>query len=554
MVITNIRILFVFFDSVEPIIFVWSNISEIKYAKAKPIIGFKTVISQYEDIVVQLIGAAADKSIMEMNKMKSLVDPIVKSKVKGPANGAVVKSESAASHSKTQNILQRNAQQHEHQKQLDQQRKKLLEADKLLYKQFHELVEETKVISENDFWDSHSAYLEEWCSTVATASAVARGKGNYLLADILQKNSDGKMVVSLTPEKKQNIFLMYPEIFHAFEAEVPLRMSEAEFWRRYFENEYYNNSGNISIPMDSKDGQPLGFRPKDDLFTRYATKEDDIKPDPTSSSSSNRGNNMSNLPTHQKRLVGIAHSDVDLTASFADHKESFSSAEVVIEEPLGPGNNDEVLATAAGVALRAAQLATKYNKNSSIVVGQGGGGSASSSSNSSNPFDTSLHELEDIRKPSYIPISLNRGDIIDKKGVLPSAQGHAEANKDDNSNESSAFAVSHRRIKRSVDDLKVIKNEENNFDRNIQQPNAHSNSLQLVLGSLLEVDAEKARKLFHSELTKVKKAVGSAFFGDLGGKRKQEESSGPIDDLTAEDTSKEQIPEQFKQVQFFNSD
>ena len=70
----------------------------------------------------------------------------------------------------------------------------------------------------------------------------------------------------------------------------------------------------------------------------------------------------------QERLTSISHRDVDLTASFADHRERFSSSETVIDEPLNSRGSDELIATAVGVAKRAAQLSAKYNKNSSLVV------------------------------------------------------------------------------------------------------------------------------------------------------------------------------------------
>ena len=55
-IITNIRVVFVFFDSSEPVVFVWTNILDIKYAKGRPIIGIKTVIAQFDDILIHLLG------------------------------------------------------------------------------------------------------------------------------------------------------------------------------------------------------------------------------------------------------------------------------------------------------------------------------------------------------------------------------------------------------------------------------------------------------------------------------------------------------------------
>lgn len=56
LIITSIRVVFVFYDSTEPVVFVWANILDIKYAKGRPIIGIKTVISQFDDILITLLG------------------------------------------------------------------------------------------------------------------------------------------------------------------------------------------------------------------------------------------------------------------------------------------------------------------------------------------------------------------------------------------------------------------------------------------------------------------------------------------------------------------
>ena len=145
-------------------------------------------------------------------------------------------------------------------------------------------MELSKVISESDFWESHASFLEEWSSADGTSSLLTKGKDNYLLANVLEKNAEGKYVVNLTVEKKQNIFIMYPEVYRAFEAEVPLRMQEADFWKRYFDNEMYNNSGSISIPTGkSSDQAPISFRPKDELFSKYADSSDASKAQPSSS-------------------------------------------------------------------------------------------------------------------------------------------------------------------------------------------------------------------------------------------------------------------------------
>eukprot|EP01035_Chromulina_nebulosa_P064855 gene64855-88712_t len=77
LIITNIRVVFVYGDSTEPIVFVWTNILDIKYAKGRPIIGIKTVITQFDDILIHLSGSTAES---ELTKLKSLIEPFLKPK------------------------------------------------------------------------------------------------------------------------------------------------------------------------------------------------------------------------------------------------------------------------------------------------------------------------------------------------------------------------------------------------------------------------------------------------------------------------------------------
>jgi hypothetical protein len=125
--------------------------------------------------------------------------------------------------------------------------------------------------------------------------------------------------------------------------------------------------------------------------------------------------------------------------------------------------------------------------------------------------------------------------------------------------EPSAFAVSSSRImRRSMDDPAASAAKTDAFrtasTAAIPTTRVEALSPEHLLSSLdsllLNVDAEKAKKVFAHELSKVKKAVGSAFFGDLGGKRKRdaEVAIGGGDEDDDRNRDSQRYSEQFKQV------
>lgn len=128
--------------------------------------------------------------------------------------------------------------------------------------------------------------------------------------------------------------------------------------------------------------------------------------------------------------------------------------------------------------------------------------------------------------------------------------------------EPSAFAVSSSRIRRSIGDpvATAASAASSTGAFTTASPAAVPStrveplSSELLLSSLgsllLNVDAERTKKVFHSELNKVKKAVGSSFFGDLGGKRKRDSVSAVDED---DDRDSERCSEQFKQVTHENN-
>jgi BSD domain len=122
------------------------------------------------------------------------------------------------------------------------------------------------------------------------------------------KNADGSHRIDLTKEKRDQIFLMYPAVRKAFEAEVPLNKTETDFWVAYFQSEYFaRDKGGRAGGDDELYGRT------DDMFLRYEERPADserVRSAPSSSAVQNK--------TLKKNLTGLVGSDVDLTAILGD--------------------------------------------------------------------------------------------------------------------------------------------------------------------------------------------------------------------------------------------
>lgn len=149
------------------------------------------------------------------------------------------------------------------------------------------------------------------------ASSDIKGMLSVMLMDVEgTKNPDGSRRIDLTKEKRDQIFLMYPAVRKAFEAEVPLNKTETDFWVAYFQSEYFarDKGGRASAGDDS-------FGRTDDMFSRYEERLGESKERRGAPSSS------SSAPSAmtRKNLTGLVGSDVDLTAVLGDFGPSDAS-------------------------------------------------------------------------------------------------------------------------------------------------------------------------------------------------------------------------------------
>lgn len=137
------------------------------------------------------------------------------------------------------------------------QRAALLASNPTLKRQHMEMVNEG-LISEEDFWASRRHLI------AAEASKRQKtGKTSAILTDLTGDSDTGGNVVkyNLNAEVIHQIFIQYPAVHLAYQAQVPDKMTETEFWGAFFKSKYFHR--------DRKAGH-------EDMFTKYEEQEKQI--------------------------------------------------------------------------------------------------------------------------------------------------------------------------------------------------------------------------------------------------------------------------------------
>lgn len=129
------------------------------------------------------------------------------------------------------------------------QRAALLAAHATLKRQHTEMVTDG-LISEEDFWASRRHLLANEASKRQRTA-----KTSAILTDLSGDTDAGNVVkYNLNAEVIHQIFIQYPAVHVAYEAQVPDKMSETEFWGAFFKSKYFHR--------DRKAGH-------EDMFTKY---------------------------------------------------------------------------------------------------------------------------------------------------------------------------------------------------------------------------------------------------------------------------------------------
>ncbi|KAI0930476.1 hypothetical protein AcW1_009147 [Taiwanofungus camphoratus] len=120
-------------------------------------------------------------------------------------------------------------------------------------------------ITENEFWEGREHLL---LAQAATESQ-KRGKPGQLV-DPRPQTVDGEVKIVITPQLVHDIFEEYPVVAKAYSDNVPKKLSEAEFWKRYFQSKLFN-AHRASI----RSSAAQHVVKEDPIFDKYLEKDDD---------------------------------------------------------------------------------------------------------------------------------------------------------------------------------------------------------------------------------------------------------------------------------------
>ncbi|KAI8802998.1 hypothetical protein BJ742DRAFT_830830 [Cladochytrium replicatum] len=204
----------------------------------------------------------------------------------------------------------------------------LLKANKDLAKLHKELVG-GKLINEEEFWESRKQELlnQTW------QTKQKRGASSILVNIQASGNEDTNVTYTVTPELIYSIFVQYPAVREAYEQNVPDKIPQSEFWKRYFTSQYFHRTRTAGATTS---GQAPGAE-GDDLFAKYDyADQDDAAPIP------------------KKLKIGPSTPLLDLSTTAENVPETF-------------GNEPDVTMR-AGRQTAAMKLIRSFNRHSEIVV------------------------------------------------------------------------------------------------------------------------------------------------------------------------------------------
>ncbi|KAI0318258.1 hypothetical protein OF83DRAFT_1057189 [Amylostereum chailletii] len=144
-------------------------------------------------------------------------------------------------------------------------RKKVLLKNPELAALHRELVMSAQ-ISESEFWEGREHLL----LAQAAADSQTKGRPGQLVDPRPQTVDGGEIKIVVTPQLVHDIFEEYPVVATAYNENVPNKLSEGEFWKRYFGSKLFN-SHRASIRSTAAQHVVKA----DPIFDKYLERPDD---------------------------------------------------------------------------------------------------------------------------------------------------------------------------------------------------------------------------------------------------------------------------------------
>jgi len=173
------------------------------------------------------------------------------------------------------------------------------------------------VITDSEFWATRKHLLE---NEAMKSTNQRKGMPTELVADVRPSMETCNAVhYRLTPTIIHQIFLEYPAVKRAYDAWVPDKLNEKQFWTKYFQSQYFHRDRlNSKVESANEDS---GVSP-DDVFANCSTEDEQLVEDED---------------TLQKKLKSVCNITSNLTLEpsepFVDEKPHISEGEISKEVP-----------------------------------------------------------------------------------------------------------------------------------------------------------------------------------------------------------------------------
>ncbi|KAI3820439.1 hypothetical protein L1987_07986 [Smallanthus sonchifolius] len=200
-----------------------------------------------------------------------------------------------------------------------ERRIKLLQEDSELQKLHKQLVI-GGVLSETEFWATRKKLLDVNASRKAKQRV---GLKSEMIFNV-KPSSDGqsnRVTFNLTPEMIHQIFAEKPAVQQAYLNFVPNKMTEKDFWTKYWRAQYLHSTKNIvAAAAEAAEDEELAVFLKQDAILASETRRKIRKVDPTLDMEADEGDDYTHIPGH-----GLASEDIkdELEAQYEPYKRSF---------------------------------------------------------------------------------------------------------------------------------------------------------------------------------------------------------------------------------------
>ncbi|KAE8258861.1 hypothetical protein A4X13_0g1401 [Tilletia indica] len=325
----------------------------------------------------------------------------------------------------------------------------------------HRQVVHSRIMTDAEFW-SHPTRLALLRAERA-AEKQRRGR-NARLADP-QKTTDqgGEIKYSLTPQIVRDMFEQYPVVARAYAENVPDKLSEQDFWRRYFSSRLYSR-----LRTSARSAASEHVIRDDDIFDQYLQDEDDdIEPlrahnphdallDLASTANDHDQTGNERDWTMRAGFGGGGKRALPLLRRFNEHSQSLLDSALGEQEDGATGGARKKRRLVGGVGEEYAepgQGESDRDEEDDEEDDDSEGGSGQRAKGTRRLYgQIVIDELEEGQRRRTVPLNIQGTQRGKDKGAMATQQGGDDANAMDTEEDNEAVGMSNEEIQQLISD------------------------------------------------------------------------------------------------------